>query len=184
MNAIFTAIIVCSAAVMLIISPEKLLPALLSGGQSALYMAATLFSVYALWMGVSKIAEECGLARAAARGLLPLSKRVFKTSDPEISKNIALNLSCNLLGVGGAATPYAVKAVRGMQKDKNEFGQKLLFIINATSIQLIPTTVISLRAGAGSSAAADIFLPSLICTIISTAAAVIIFVAGYRFWRS
>ena len=100
-----------------------------------------------------------------------------------------MNLSCNLLGLGGAATPYAVKAIGELEKEKNYFAQKLLFVINATSVQILPTTVIALRASAGSVAAADIFLPSLICTAVSTFTGVLLFIitqkAGKRVkkWR-
>ena len=95
-----------------------------------------------------------------------------------------MNLSCNLLGIGGASTPYALKAIDELEKEKNGYAQKLLFVINATSIQILPTTVIALRAGAGSASPADIFLPSLICTVISTATAVILFIAGSKIWRT
>ena len=91
-----------------------------------------------------------------------------------------MNLSCNLLGIGGAATPYAVKAVGELEKDGNDWAQMLLFVINATSIQLIPSTVIALRTGAGSGAAFDIFLPSLICTVFSTVLATALFTAFYK----
>lgn len=92
-----------------------------------------------------------------------------------------MNLSCNLLGIGGAATPYAVKAIGELEKTGNDFAQKLLFVINATSIQIIPSTVIALRAGAGSANPADIFLPSLICTALSTLLAAGLFIAIERF---
>ena len=94
-----------------------------------------------------------------------------------------MNLSSNLIGLGGAATPFAVKAIVELEKEKNSYAQKLLFVINATSIQILPTTVIALRAGAGSAAAADIFLPSLICTAVSTLVAVFLFIAGNKLWR-
>ena len=94
-----------------------------------------------------------------------------------------MNLSCNLLGIGGAATPYAVKAIGELEKEKNGYAQKLLFVINATSIQILPTTVIALRASAGSVSPSDIFLPSLICTAVSTLTAVLLFVAGNKIWR-
>ena len=98
---------------------------------------------------------------------------------------IAIAAPENLLSslLGGAATPYAVKAVGELEKQKNSFAQKLLFVINATSIQILPTTVIALRASAGSAAASDIFLPSLICTFVSTAAAVLLFLIGNKIWR-
>ena len=184
MNVVFTVVFLASALVITVISPDGLLSSLLGGAREAAEMALTLFCIYAVWMGLSRLAEESGLSRGAARLLTPLSAKIFRSRDGETNKNIAMNLSCNLLGLGGAATPYAVKAVQSMQKEGNAFGQKLLFIINATSIQLLPTTVIALRAGAGSAAAFDIFLPSLICTAVSTVTAVTIFVLGAKIWRT
>lgn len=180
MNVVFTVIALASSAVLLIFAPDRLLPALLSGAEDSVKMALTLFCIYAVWMGLSKLAELSRLTRGASKLLMPVSEKFFRCGDEEINENISMNLSCNLLGLGGAATPYAVKAINGMQKTGNAFGQKLLFIINATSIQLIPTTVIALRAGAGSVKASDIVLPSLICTAISTALAVILYIAAEK----
>lgn len=175
MNAIFTAVFLLSVIVITVVAPDKLLSTLLGGGQKAATTALTLFCIYAVWMGLSRLAEKSGFSRLAAKGLKPLSRRIFKTKNEAALENVAMNLSCNLLGIGGAATPYAVKAIGELEKDGNDFAQKLLFVINATSIQLIPSTVIALRTSAGSGSAFDIFLPSLICTFVSTAVAVLIF---------
>ena len=180
MNAIFTVVFICSLIVITIVAPDKLLSSLLGGGEKTATTALTLFCIYAVWMGLSRLAEKSGFSRVAAKGLKPLSRRLFKTENDIALENIAMNLSCNLLGIGGAATPYAVKAIGELEKDNNEFAQKLLFVINATSIQLIPSTVIALRTAAGSGTAFDIFLPSLICTVISTVVAVLIFVGAHK----
>ncbi len=184
MNAVFTVIFLVSVAALAISAPQNALGALLSGAEKSLKMAVTLFCIYAVWMGISRVAEKSGLSGAAARGLKPLTRRLFKTENEAANENLAMNLSCNLLGIGGAATPYAVKAIGELEKEKNTFAQKLLFIINATSVQIVPTTVIALRAAAGSAAAADIFLPSLICTAFSTALAAAIFIFGPKKWRT
>ena len=184
MNAIFTCIFLVSLIALAVISPERFLPALLGGAERSLTMAVTLFCIYAVWMGLSRLAEKSGLSRSAARALKPLSRKLFKTENDVACENLAMNLSCNLLGIGGAATPYAVKAIGELEKENNGFAQKLLFIINATSVQIVPTTVIALRTSAGSAAAADIFLPSLICTAFSTVFAVTIYVMGSKKWRS
>ena len=175
MNAIFTAVFLLSLVVITIVAPDKLLSTLLGGGEKAAATALTLFCIYAVWMGLSRLAEKSGFSRLAAKGLKPLSRRIFKTDNEAALENVAMNLSCNLLGLGGAATPYAVKAIDELEKDKNEFAQKLLFVINATSSLLFRSTVIALRTSAGSGAALDIFLPSLICTVVSTAVAVVLF---------
>ncbi|MDE7300701.1 MAG: nucleoside recognition protein [Clostridia bacterium] len=176
MNVIFTAVFLLSAICMLICAPEDFLPALLDGGTNALKCAVTLFTVYAVWMGLSAVAEDSKLTQKAARLLSPVCRKAFKTDDPEAVKCLSMNISCNLLGIGGAATPYGVRAIEALEKKKNYFAQNLLFIINATSIQIIPTTVIALRAAAGSASAHDIVIPSLIATIVSTSVAVTIFV--------
>ncbi len=184
MNTVFTVIFIISLVAVTIISPSSFLPALLSGVESSLSIAVTLFCIYAVWMGLSRIAEKSGLNKYAARALSPLSKKFFKTSDSVATQNIAMNLSCNLLGIGGAATPFAVKAIEALEKEGNDYAQKLLFVINATSVQIVPTTVIALRSGAGSAAAADIFLPSLICTAFSTLFAVVLFIFWCKVWRT
>lgn len=181
MNAIFTVIFAASLLVMTFVAPDELLSSLLGGAERSVKTAMTLFFIYAVWMGLSRLAEKSGLSRGAARALKPLSKKLFKTRNETALENLAMNLSCNLLGIGGAATPFAVKAIGELEKDKNEYAQKLLFIINATSVQIIPTTVIALRAQAGSAAAFDIFLPSLICTAFSTVAAAGTFILINKF---
>ncbi len=168
MNVIFIVITLSSALLLLVRSPSSFLPAVLSGGENALKCAVTLFCIYAFWMGLSAVAEEAKLTQGAAKLLTPLCGKLFKTKDGETVKNISMNISCNLLGIGGAATPYGVKSIARLEEEGNTFAQNLLFIINATSIQLIPATVIALRASLGSSAAHDITLPSLIATAVST----------------
>ena len=152
MNVIFTAIFIASMVAIAIFCPDKLLPTLLGGAENAVKMSLTLFCIYAVWTGLSKLAEKSGLSKGIAKGLKPVSRKIFK-------------------------------AIGELEKEKNSFAQKLLFVINATSIQILPTTVITLRASAGSAAPADIFLPSLICTAISTAVAVILYLAGNKLWR-
>ncbi len=176
MNAIFTVVFIASMIAIAIISPDKLLPTLLGGAENAAQMGLTLFCIYAVWMGLSNLAEKSGLSRGAAKLLKPMTRRIFKTNSDSAGENLAMNLSCNLLGLGGAATPYAVKAIGELEKEKNGFAQKLLFVINATSVQILPTTVIALRASAGSISAADIFLPSLICTAVSTFTGVLLYI--------
>ena len=183
MNAIFTVVFISSMIALLICSPDSFLPALMDGGRNSVNMALTLFTVYAVWMGLSKLCERSGISNGIAKALNPVARKIFKTDNFIATENLAMNISCNLLGLGGAATPYAVKAIGELEKDGNSYAQKLLFVINATSIQILPTTVIALRAGAGSAAAADIFLPSLICTAVSTLLACILFIFGSKLWR-
>ncbi|MCD7728968.1 MAG: spore maturation protein [Clostridia bacterium] len=182
MNAIFTAIFILSAAILAFTSPQDFLTCLLGGAKQSLSVAVTLFCIYAVWMGIAAVAENCGINQKAAKLLKPACAKIFKTQDSEACAAIATNLTCNLLGIG-ASTPYAVKAINGLEKEGNAYAQKLLFVINATGIQLIPSTVIALRAQAGSVNAADIFLPCLLCSITATFIAVSLFIITEKISR-
>ena len=174
MNAVFTAIFILSAAALAVIAPQEFLSSMLSGVRSATGVALTLFCIYAVWMGLAAVADECGISKKTAKLMTPLCRRAFRTKSEEACTAAAMNLACNLLGAG-ASTPFAVKAIGEFEKEGNEYAQKLLFILNATGIQLIPSTVIALRLSYGSTGASDILIPSLICSAAATALAVGLF---------
>ena len=115
MNVIFTLVCIASMIALAITAPDKLLPSLLGGAEDAAKMALTLFCIYAVWMGLSSLAEKSGLSRGMAKFLKPVTRKIFRTDDDEASENLAMNISCNLLGLGGAATPYAVKAINALE---------------------------------------------------------------------
>ena len=84
-----------------------------------------------------------------------------------------MNMSVNLLGISGAATPYGIKAAKLLDASPHaEYSSAMLFVINATSIQLIPTSIIGIRTALGSVAPADILLPTIFTTAFSTLFAV------------
>ena len=91
-----------------------------------------------------------------------------------------MNLSANLLGMGGVATPMGISAAREMDKEGNIYAMNVLFVLAATSIQLLPTSVIALRTETGSVSAEDIILPTLIATAFSTVLAVLAVKLIYR----
>ena len=174
MNAVFTAVFIVSAAALAAIAPQEFLSSMLAGARQSLNVALTLFCIYAVWMGIAAVAEKCGITGGLSRAFKPLCKRLFKTESDKACEAAAMNLACNLLGAG-ASTPFAVTAIGEFERESNGYAQRLLFVLNATGIQLIPTTVIALRVSYGSAAATNIVLPSLICSCIATAVAVGIF---------
>ena len=179
MNAVFCAIFIISAAVLAFTAPQEFLTSLLSGARTSLNTALTLFCVYAVWMGLAAVAEECGITKKAAKALRPMCFKIFKSKNEEALNAAAMNLTCDLLGAG-ASTPFAVKAIKEFEKEGNAYAQKLLFIINCAGFQLIPSTVIALRAGMGSTAAADIFLPSLICSCATLMVSVTLYIVSEK----
>ncbi len=146
----------------------------------AVSLAIGLIGVMALFLGLMKVAEEGGLLKLAARGIRPLLIRLF----PEVPAEhpamgaMVMNLSANLLGLGNAATPFGIKAMQELDTLNPESGvatdaMALFLAINTSSVTLLPTGVIALRAAAGSSNAAGILPTTLCATIFSTTVAIL-----------
>lgn len=169
MNFVFLAIALFSLYMLTKASPESVMPALLGGVNGGVALALKLFAVYAIWLSVLKIFEQAGIDRLLAEKLKKITGRLFKDESPKAHVALTLNLSANLLGMGGAATPMGLKAMEEMRRKKNKI---MLVVINSTSIQLIPTTIVAIRATFASTA--DIILPSIIATFITTALAVVL----------
>ena len=168
MNAVFTLVFLSSAALCLVMDPDGFLSALLSGGQKAVTVSISLIAVYCVWLAFFSVMKESGLQEKLNRLVYPLSRRVFRSDDKEALLFATSNLTANFLGLPGAPTPLGVKAVEKFYQNQNRYAADMLFVLNATSLQLIPTTVIALRASLGSAAPADILLPTLIATVCST----------------
>ena len=175
MNSIFTFIFLVSASLLLYISPDTFLTTLLNGATKAGALSVALLSSYAVWLGLISLWEKSGLAEKLAKFLKPIAKKLFKPHDDKALTAASMNLSVNLLGMSGAATPYGVKAAKLFDKTKNaEYASAMLLVINATSIQLIPTTIVGVRAAMNSVSPSDVILPSLFSTVFSTLLGVIL----------
>lgn len=158
---------------------------IIEGGGEAVSLCITMLGVISLWTGVMKIAEKSGIIDKMQKGISPLINFLF----PNIPKNhparghITVNFIANFLGLGWAATPAGLNAMKELANlEKERHGEESKFasdemctflIINISSIQLIPVNIIAYRAQYGSVNPAAIVLPGLIATTISTLAAVI-----------
>ena len=142
----------------------------------AVNLAIGLIGIMALWLGIMKIAEESGLIRLIAKGLRPITIRLFPDvpENPPAIGSIVLNMSANILGLGNAATPLGLKAMEELQrinpdKDTATNAMCTFLAINTSSVQLIlPATVVALM-GATSS---QIFITTICATGMSTIAAI------------
>lgn len=146
--------------------------------ESAVTVAFELLGVMALWLGLTRIAQEAGLVDALADILRPVTRRLFPSLAPdgEAMHWIHLNLSANLIGLGSAATPFGLGAMRAMQRDNPDPERATeamctLLALNTTGVTLLPSTMIALRALYGSANPAEIVLPTLAATLASTAVA-------------
>ncbi len=174
MNAIFAGVFAAATVLFLFLDPDGFLPAMLSGGEKAALLCLDLLAVYCVWLGFFKVLEKSGLAEKISRLFSPLAKKLFRTDDSEAIYCAGSNLSANMLGLPGAPTPLGIKATRRFLDTGNERAADLLFVLNATSLQLLPTTVIALRIAEGSAAPMDVFLPTLLSTLVSTLAGVLL----------
>lgn len=176
MNGIFILFFIASVATMLFISPDSTVSGLLSGGSSAIDLSLKLLAIYAVWLSVLKIMEQTGLDATLARLFKPITKRLFKKESDKALNYICVNMASNMLGLGGAATPAGIQAITEMDKG-NGIATKnmvMLTVISATSIQLLPTTVMSLMSEAGSTNPSAILIPSIIATAVSTISGIIL----------
>ena len=136
---------------------------------------------------IIKIAERIGLIENIAKFINPLIRILFPElkEDREISGHIAMNMTANMIGLGNVATPMGLKAMTKMQeknREKNKLSKSMLMfvVLNTASIQLIPTSVIALRATAGSKNPTDIVLPTIISSIASVVVGILIVKIFYR----
>lgn len=147
----------------------------------SLDMLFKIFPAVALWMGLTKIAEESGLLTKMSKKLTPILSKLF----PEIPACheslglIASNMVANLFGLGSAATPFGLKAMSSLQKlnkKKDTASRSMItfLVINTSGLTIIPTTIISLRMMYGSVNPTKIVLACIISTFFSTLAGIII----------
>jgi spore maturation protein SpmA/spore maturation protein SpmB len=162
-------------------SPMEILSkAMITSAGGAVELAIGLVGVMALFLGLMKVAEAGGMLTILARLIRPLMVKLFPdvpAEHPAMGAMI-LNLSANMLGLGNAATPFGIRAMQELDKLNPQRGtatdaMALFLAINTSSVTLLPSGVIALRAAAGSSDPAAILPTTLFATIGSTAVAVV-----------
>ena len=163
---------------------------LLTSGTKAIDMIINLVPLMCLWLGVMKIADTSGLLNIVSHKLSKFIKIIF----PEIPKGdpaigyISSNIVMNMLGLGNAATPFGIKAMKELKrlnKNSDVASRSMItfLVINTSSVTIIPTTVISLRILNGSSNASEIMTATIITTFLSTFIALLLDRLFYLLWR-
>ena len=160
----------------------------LDGAAAGVELCLSMMGVLCLWMGVMEVMERSGLAAGLSRLLRPAIKRLYPdfAGDEPVMDAVSANLSANLLGLGNAATPLGLEAARlmaertpGVASD----GLCMLVVCNTASFQLIPTTVASLRAAAGSVNPFDILPAVWLASAVSIAVGITAAKLFARLWR-
>lgn len=168
MSVIWTILMVVSLAVLIFTRPQDALKAMLKGSTAAVDLAVKLVATYAFWMGLFSLLEKLRITDVLAKILRKPIRFLFPGESEQTEKFITMNVSANLLGLGNPATPMAINAVKGMYERGAHDNITTFLVLSATSLQILPTTVISMRVTAGSVSPMSIFIPSLIATVIST----------------
>lgn len=149
---------------------ERVVSAVLSGAEDGITTALSLAGGFAFFCGMMEILARAGGMEWMKRRAAPCLRILLGKSLPdEALSPVAMNLAANLLGLGNAATPMGIEAARRMaQGDTASNALCMFLVINASSVQLMPTTVIALRAAAGSASPGSITGPTLLATLFST----------------
>lgn len=165
---------------------EALSNAAIDSAGEAVSLAITMLGIMALWTGLIEVARRSGLLDTLTHGLSPLLKFLFPRipENHKVNEYIAANIIANVLGLGWAATPMGLKAMKefaALERERtgNENVTKAsdemctFLVINISSLQLIPVNVIAYRSQYGSVNPAAVVLPGLVATIVSTVVAII-----------
>ncbi|MGN0623933.1 MAG: spore maturation protein A [Oscillospiraceae bacterium] len=145
----------------------------LESGIKAVELTMQLAASMALWGGLMRVAEKSGLTKKINRILSVVLKRFFKGIDKDgaVMRSLSMNVTANLLGLGNAATPLGITAMKEMVKEERAKGTTAniakLVLLNTASVQLIPVTVSALRLKYGSSMPWDCTLPILVNSAVS-----------------
>ena len=161
-TAMVTAAVVCG---LLTGRGPAVAAAAMEGAAAAVELCLSMAGLLFLWMGVMEIMKRSGLSEGLSRLLRPVLKRLYPefARDAAVMDSISANVSANRLGLGNAATPLGIQAARLMSRKTPGVASDalcMLVVCNTASIQLIPTTVASVRAAAGCAAPFDI-LPAV-----------------------
>jgi spore maturation protein SpmA len=158
---------------------EGLSKAMIESAAGSVELALGLIGVMTLFLGLVKVAEAGGLLGILARLIRPLMVRLFPNVPPNhpAMGAMILNMSANAMGLGNAATPFGIRAMQELDKLNTRPGtatdsMALFLAINTSSVTLLPTGVIALRAAAGSMDPAGILPTTLFATVCSTVAAI------------
>ena len=159
---------------------ESLNSSIFKSTEDAINLTLSLLGTICLWNGVMQIASETSIIDKLVKSLNTIIKILFPEikNNEKIKKEISMNMIANILGLGNAATPLGLKAMKSMQrenKNKNVLSDSMMvfIVINTASIQIIPTTVIAIRNSLGSNNPTLIVFPVWIATICAAVAAIL-----------
>ncbi len=181
MSKIWLAIMISSLVMTCFSAPSSIISTMMTAAKMGVTMAIEFIGIYAVWMGIMQVLDDCKLSHKLSSILSRPVRKIFGKTDRETEKNICLNIASNIIGIGSAATPYGIKAMKGLDVggEKATRAMIMLVVINSTGIQLLPTTVIGMRAMAGSVSPSCILWPTIVATFVPTILGVLLVISFY-----
>ena len=185
MNKIWFWLTVVSICILIYVNPEIVLPTMLTASEDTIKLCVSLCAIYAVWLGILQVMEDSGINKKLSKFLSPISKKLFGPVDEKTNELLCMNISCNILGMGGAATPLGMKAMQRLDDGSGVANRAMIMLIifASTSLQILPTTVIGLRITAGSLSPSDIILPTIISAVATTFSGIFIALICEKFRR-
>lgn len=154
---------------------------ILLSGKASLNLIINMLEITVLWMGILRIAENSGLLSKFSKLISPILSKLFPSIPPshESLDYISSNVAANMLGLGSAATPFGLKAMKSLQdincdKDKASDAMITFLVLNTSGVTIIPTSVIALRLAHNSSNPSEIIITSILATICSSFAGLLL----------
>lgn len=157
---------------------ESLNNSIFESAESAVNLTLTLLGMTCLWSGIMEIASKTQIIEYLSKMLRPITNKLFSDLNEKSYNNIIMNIIANILGLGNAATPLGLKAMKELQKENSEKEQlsdnmMMLIVLNTASLQIIPTTIIAVRSSLGSANPTKIIFPVWISTICAAVVGII-----------
>lgn len=142
---------------------------LLQGAKDAVWMALGMAGSFGIFQGLMRILSHCGVMELLKKGMRKPLKWLMGDVKEEALGYVTMNLSANMLGLGNAATPMGIEAAKRLSAGSRATNGLCMFlVINSSSVQLLPTTVVALRAAQGAMDPGAVILPGLLATALST----------------
>lgn len=181
-NIVWSALIILGIIYSIIVGKVDVINTeILSSAKNSIDMIIKLLPIMAIWLGIMEIAKDSGFLKKFSSFISPILSKLF----PDIPKEheslgfIASNMIANMFGLGNAATPFGLKAMKSLQelnKKKDTASRSMItfLVLNTSGLTIIPTTVISMRLMHGSTNPTEILVPCFIATFFSTTCGLIL----------
>lgn len=191
MNYIFPILVIFSFVCAILTGQmNELSVSIIEGGSNAVELLLRLVSMLCLWGGIMEIADQSGVTRGISKLLYPLMRLIFPRlkKERDALEAISMNVTANILGLGNAATPLGLEAMRRLQQinpDTSRASDEMVIfvVMNTAAMHIIPTTVATMRGQYGSASPMSILPASFLTSLCALAVAIVAAKLGNRFLR-